>query len=143
VLFPDGSLHFGLDPQRKRGGDWLPPLTRILSRRELASLWSIAQQQGFTDPGRGDPAFNFKLVQTGLNEVVTMVGFSGSGRRWSFVRRQELSQEGDAAMTRLVREMAALAWASDRELPESRIVPKRYDFGPDPYARYRHATPSQ
>ena len=37
----------------------------------------------------------------------------------------------------LVRHLAGLAWATD--LPQKRIrtIPRRYDFGPDPYARYR------
>lgn len=137
VLFPDGSLHYGLDPERKRGGDWLPPLIRILSRRETASVWSLSQQLGFADPERGEPSVNFKLVHPGPHEIVTMAGFSGGGRRWSFIRHQPEGEFEDAAMTQLVRSLAALSWASDRALPESRIVPKRYDFGPDPYAKYR------
>lgn len=137
VLFADGELHQGLDPDHKWGADWLPPITRILSRRELAELWSLAQQIGFTDPKAGSPAVNFKLVKPGPDEIVTLAGFSGNGKRWFFERRQKVGSAEDPAMTQLVRRLAQLSWASDRAEPETLIVPHRYNFGPDPYARYR------
>ena len=36
-----------------------------------------------------------------------------------------------------IRRLAALAWATDLPSNETFVAPIRYDFGPDPYARYR------
>ena len=35
-----------------------------------------------------------------------------------------------------------LAWATDDPPLETMVMPRRYDLGPDPYARYRPASPS-
>lgn len=143
VLFCDGVLHDGLDPDHKFGAEWLPPVTRTLSHLQMAELWALASQLGFADPARGSEAFNFRLVKPGPDEVVTMVGFCGNGRRWCFIRRQQVGQPEDPAMAQLVRQLAILAWGTDREPPESHIVPKRYDFGPDPYLPYRRLPPAK
>ncbi|MHC4909731.1 MAG: hypothetical protein ACYTF9_08450 [Planctomycetota bacterium] len=37
----------------------------------------------------------------------------------------------------LVRHLAALVWARDDAGERRVVVPRRYDFGPDPYAMYR------
>lgn len=137
VLFADGSLYQGDDADRAKGADWLPPLTRVLTRRQQADLWSLAQQLGFTDPANAHGgAVNFKLVSPPADGVAHLAAFSGWGERWTFVRPGELA-DPDPAMTQLARELARLAWASDQPPAVISVEPKRYDFGPDPYARFR------
>ena len=43
----------------------------------------------------------------------------------------------ESANTVLVRTLGALAWLRDAPLQDSTVEPLRYDFGPDPWARYR------
>jgi hypothetical protein len=150
VLFADGSFHYGEDVDREQGADWLPPLTRVLTRKQLADVWSLAQRLGFTDPDNaGGSAINFKLIEPQAGGVTHIVAFRGWGERWSFVHGwapqdgetaphgQTPSHQPDSAMTQLVRELARLAWASDRSPVEAVVMPTRYDFGPDPYERFR------
>ncbi len=137
VLFADGSLYQGDDPQREHGPDWLPPLTRVLTRRQLAEIWSLSQQLGFTDPANAQlGAVNFKLVAPPQDGVAYLAAFSGWGERWTFVRTGTLA-EPDPAMVQLARDLAQRAWASDQLPAAISVAPKRYDFGPDPYARFR------
>jgi hypothetical protein len=137
VLFADGSLHYGEDAERAKGGDWLPPLTRVLTRRQVAEVWSVAQHLGFTDPeNAGSAAINFNLVKPPIDGVTHIAGFRAWGERWSFTQDATINQP-DPAMVRLVRDLARLAWASDQPKQAVRVMPKRYDFGPDPYERYR------
>lgn len=138
VLFPDGLLHYQADPQGERGQDWLPPLMRVLNRRQVAEVWSLIQQLGFAEQtGDDGEPFNFKLVHVQPDERVYLLGVQAHGRRLNFKRGGLASEAPDAAMVQLVRRLAELAWASD--LPEQpiRTLPRRYDFGPDPYAPYR------
>lgn len=138
VLFSDGSLHFGTD--NERGADWMPRLTRRLTREQVAEIWSLSQQLGFADPENGSVPTNFNLVQPEASEVVYLMAFTGGDTRWEFVRRSDLSEDGsqvDPASLALVRKLAELAWASDLPFDDLTVMPNRYDFGPDPYARYR------
>jgi hypothetical protein len=135
VVFPDGSLHYGADP--KRGVDWLPPLVRRLSREQMAQLWSQANQMGFDDAEGADDVGNEKLIAAGPTEIVHVLSFSGGGQRWAFVRRGSAVEPTDAATTAFIRTLAALAWAEDEPDHEAMIIPLRYDFGPDPYQRFR------
>jgi len=137
VLFADGSLCQGDDPQRAHGPDWLPPLTRVLTRRQVAETWSLAQQLGFTDPANAQRgAVNFKLMAPPKDGVAYLAAISGWGERWTFVRAGALG-EPDPAMVQLSRDLARLAWATDQLPAAISLAPKRYDFGPDPYARFR------
>lgn len=136
VMFADGSLYQGDDVERLRGADWLPPLTRVLTRRQVAEIWSLAQQLGLTNPDNPTVEANFKLVQTAPDGVMYLTAITGWGERWTFVRPSSFDSP-DPAMTHLARALAKLAWSSDQPASAAMIMPKRYDFGPDPYARYR------
>ncbi len=135
VLFSDGSLHYGADNERK--ADWMPDLARRLSRERVAEIWSLSQQLGFADPVNGDVPTNFMSISPSSNEVVYLIAYTGSNHRWEFVRRTEPGNSDDPASVTLVRRLAMLAWADDQLSREMRLLPNRYDFGPDPYARYR------
>ncbi len=136
VLFPDGSLHHGEDLSRARSADWLPPLTRVLTRRQVTKLWMIAQEHGFADSANSPGAFNFNLVAAPPEGVAYLLAISGWGERWGFERSGSTS-EPDAGMTALSRELAQLSWTSDQPRTSVRVLPRRYNFGPDPYARFR------
>ncbi len=135
VVFADGSLHYGWE--KGRGPNWLPGWTRTLNRRQVAELWSLAQQIGFTDRTWAIDPVNFSLIEPPRDGLVYLIGFSGAEERWAFIRPASGAAPPDPASVTLVRRLADLAWATD--LPEERIrvVPLRYDMGPDPYARYR------
>ena len=135
VLFSDGSLHYGADNERK--ADWMPDLARRLSRQRVAEIWSLSQQLGFADPVNGDVPTNFMSISPAPTEVVYLIAYTGSNQRWEFVRRTEPGDNADPASVTLVRRLAMLAWANDRSSREMPLLPNRYDFGPDPYARYR------
>jgi hypothetical protein len=137
VLFADGSLHYGVD-ERSRGANWLPGLTRRLNREQMAQVWSLARNLGFADPGRGEPPVNFNLIEPSAGQVTYLAGFTARDQRWAFIHTSPLEAEQDPAMVELVRALAQLAWASDLpEQPRRAGAIRQYDFGPDPYARYR------
>ena len=135
VLFADGSLHYGSDPDLGTG--WLPPRARTLSREQVADVWALARELGLTNPAFAEPPVNFKLVEPAPNDIMYVVSITGDGDRWSYIRSFRLDEEPDPALAPMMRRLARLAWATD--LPEAgvRVIPRRYDFGPDPYARYR------
>ncbi len=135
VLFPDGSLHFGLDEDR--GVNWLPLPRRALSRAQVAELWSDIQQLGFTDSARTDPLTNWNRLQPQADQVVYLLALTGHGKRWGFQRTIDVDGPADSAIGALARRLAHLAWASDLPPPRSSVIPRRYDFGDDPYQRYR------
>ena len=135
VLFPDGSLHFGLDEDR--GVNWLPLPRRALNRAQVAELWSDIQQLGFTDSARTDPLTNWKHRQPQADQVVYLLALTGHGKRWGFQRTVDVDGPADSAIGALARRLAHLAWASDLPPTQSPVIPRRYDFGDDPYQRYR------
>jgi hypothetical protein len=142
VLMPNGSLHFGVDADRTRGSNWLPDVVRTLDRRQVQEVWSLARQLGLTDPGRGDGRVNFDLVKAPPEHVVYLAAFTGDDEAWSFIRSGTAAHP-DPALTSLTRLLARLSWASDVEAQAAAVMPTRYNFGPDPYARYRSSAASQ
>lgn len=132
LLFADGSLYFwSRDQSRFR----MPPPRRTLSRRQMAEVWSLVQQIGLGDPARAMPAVELDDVKPEPGQVVYVAVFTGRDERWGYVRRLEPDEPPDPAMSRFAGHLAELAWAGEEG--ESRVIPRRYDFGPDPYARYR------
>jgi hypothetical protein len=90
-----------------------------------------------TNSSLAESAVNFKLVHAAPGEIVYLAGLHGDDASWSFIRRGPIGHPPDPAIARLIDCVATLAWADqqlDAELPTR---PVRYDFGPDPYARYR------
>lgn len=138
VVLADGSLCYGPDLERAHGADWLPPITRILSAQQIQRLWAAASRLGLTDPAHADERKNFTLIPPpSKGEVVYLAEFTGWGRDWNFIRRGSIDQPFDPALVQFIRELAQLAWADERSPVEAPIMPKRYDFGADPYSRYR------
>ncbi|MHC4080347.1 MAG: hypothetical protein ACYTFF_07775 [Planctomycetota bacterium] len=134
VLFSDGSLHWaggGADP-----GRGLPPQRRVLDQGQVAGLWSLLQSLGYSNPERGAAPVNAKLLEAAPGGTVSQCVITGDGRRWAFVSRQGPGQEPDPAMPMLIDYLDELAWAT---APTGRAAegPRRNEFGPDPYARFR------
>ena len=136
VLFADGSLHSGVtDPHAP---DSLPGRTRHLNSGDRAILWSLLQQQGLAEPVPSEAGTNLRLVTPQPDEIIYIVKFTGNGRQWGLTRRNGAAEPTDPAMQQLVRRMAQLSFASDAPEEQAGFIPPRYDFGPDPYARYRN-----
>jgi hypothetical protein len=137
VLLPDGTLRYGVDAERTLGANWLPNVARRLSRQQVAEVWALARQLGLTDPARGDEPTNFALITAKPDEIVYLLELTGGDDAWQFVRTSFAPSQPDPAMTALARRLAQLAWASDFDESKVVVMPKRYNFGPDPYSRYR------
>lgn len=135
VLFPDGTLRYANLPGR--GPNTLPPIVRRLNRRQVDELWNRARQLGLTDPSKADEVRNFRKVWSPWEGHVYLFAFTGDGDYWNFTRKVEPGEQLDPALRTFLRDMAALAWAKDQAEDEVAFDPKRYDYGPDPYAKYR------
>ena len=129
LVWVDGSLRWAPVP---RG---LPPWRRTLERREMAALWSLVKQLGMDGPDGADPPTNHKLIEQAPDETIYLLMITADGDVWGYVRRIDAGETPDPAMVQLVRHLATLAWADSP--PPAAAVPRRYDFGPDPYERYR------
>ncbi|MEM7228763.1 MAG: hypothetical protein AAF432_08105 [Planctomycetota bacterium] len=134
VVFPDGALHFGTD--LPPAADRLPPERRVLKQAQMAQLWGLLGELGLDAPDAGEPPRSEQLIMVGEDETVTLITVTAGGERWQ-VARLGPGDTDDAVATPLVRYLASLAWAADIPEPERLVRPVRYDFGPDPYARYR------
>lgn len=133
VLFPDGSFVWGDDP------GWLGTSRRMLSRRQVVAVWSLIGELGFDNPDVASAMLNIGLLEPGPGQTIYAAVISGRGRRWTHVRRVNAGEKLDGSMGRLVGELVGLARRlGPMEASDAlRQVPRRYEFGPDPYARYR------
>lgn len=136
VMLADGSLYTG-EVVEYAAADQLPWLTRRLSREQVAGLWSYLKQSGLGDPAIGNQAPNANLLEPESGELVYALMFTGAGDRWSVLRRTFDDADVDAPTAELIRRLARLSWRSDDPNRARMMAPRRYDFGPDPYARYR------
>lgn len=139
VLFADGTLRHAFDTTGEKGGNWLPPITRILTREQTADVWALADQLGLTRIESSDAIVNAALLSAEPGQRVICIDFRGSGRRWMFIRAASLDEPPDAAVAKLVQRLAELSWADQQTPADAVVMPKRYDFGPDPYEQYRRS----
>ena len=151
IIMSDGSLRsdFGAN----LGVDDRPGLTRQLYRKQMETLWDAVEPVGFSQPNSnrtGNYSGNPALISAKADEIVQIISFQANGRRWNIVHRfipvlndQQAPEEKTAShlespkMRAIIRRVLALAWASDIPSEERFAAPERYDFGPDPWARYR------
>jgi hypothetical protein len=134
VVFCDGALHWaagGAEPARR-----LPPQRRNLDQGQVAGLWSLLERLGYADPDQGAAPVNARLLDAAPGETVSVCVITGNGRRWALVSREGPDQEPDPAMPRLIEHLDGLAWATSAGQPAA-VGPRRTEFGPDPYAKYR------
>jgi hypothetical protein len=135
VLLPDGSLYYGAPPRGRL--EKLPPRRRELDRRQIAEVWSLLRQIGLADPEAAAPSTNLALIEPPRDGIVYALAVTGSGERWTYIRASLADEPPDPAAVMVVRHLAALAWATDLPAERITVIPRRYDLGPDPYAKYR------
>lgn len=133
ILFSDGSLHWSGRVDHPE--DELPPVRRVLSRGDMAALWTLIRQLGMDETTHATPLVNVHMVEPSPEEVRYLVVLTAFGERWAFQRSSPVGTPPDAAIASLVERLALLVWEDVR--PPAPIIPRRHDFGPDPYARYR------
>lgn len=135
MLLPDGTLRY--DPESDLGPNRRPGITRRLTAGEIAEVWDVAVAAGLTDADAADPMVNLQRVRPEPDGLVYHLEFAGDDRRWQFHRSGPVDAAEEDALSGFVRHLADLAWATDEPPRAVRALPLRYDFGPDPYARYR------
>lgn len=133
ILFCDGSLHWSGRVEHPE--DERPPLRRVLRRADMAAIWTLIRQLGMDDAANATPPVNVHLIEPPPGQVLYLAVLTGDGRRWAVQRQTPARDEPDPAMRSLVERLSELAWASPAGTTPT--APRRYDFGPDPYARYR------
>jgi hypothetical protein len=135
VVFADGSLHAGAVPPRSATD--LPERRRIITRRDMARLWELVNERGLGPDSAEIVPTTGRLFTPAPEDLAYVVEMTGHDHRWAFIRVAGPGEEPDPAAVALIRHLAALSWESD--LPPERVIvtPRRYDFGPDPYERFR------
>jgi hypothetical protein len=157
VVTPDGALRSG-DASISAGSsvDSLPGVIRMLNRQQMESLWALVREAGLADPSRREPPTNLALFAAPDDQTIYLAQIQASEVNWSVrgpapitlaaadhstadhsTEPTESIASVDPTLTALVKRLAALAWVSDEPAGAQRPPPVRYDFGPDPYARYR------
>ena len=132
VLLPDGALHAAVGRDVRRGAR--PGLARVLYRDQVAEVWSLLNRLSLVGAGN---AVDGPVRAPGAKELVYVVEYTMNDERRRLVQRTPSPEAKETASTELIRNLGALAWLRDRPLQDSTVAPLRYDFGPDPWARYR------
>lgn len=131
LLLPDGSLHAAAGEAVVPGTR--PGLARTLFQGQVAEVWALIGRLDLRDAG----AAPIRPVRPpGAMEIVYVVEITHDNQRRRIVERL-VKDESNPAMVTLIRSMGGLAWLRDQAPPPNLIEPLRYDFGPDPWARYR------
>jgi hypothetical protein len=133
IVLPDGSLHADLSPFIDVS--IRPGRSRWLYDDQMQYLYALCGDLGFGDESRANGPANPDTLRPAVTERLAILTIRAGGRTWSYVRRALGEEPMDAAMARMVRTLAILAWLPD--LRPDEVLPERYDFGPDPYAVYR------
>ncbi|MGA0174400.1 MAG: hypothetical protein ACO3NL_12260 [Phycisphaerales bacterium] len=138
MLLPDGSLRSESAGSAERTDHGKRPgVVRALRESEIEEIWSLAARLGLADPVAGDPVGNPRMLTPGPAELIQVVEFHAAGESWAFIARGPAESGGDRILGDFIRALADRAWMADEPpelLPTAAI---RYDFGPDPYERYR------
>lgn len=151
IILADGSLRADVGPSL--GVEDRPGITRHLRRPQLAGLWRRLDELGLGTADAGNFTGNPKLIEVRDREIVQILQLRRGDQDWIVLDRftvpetdpqrtirdrfqPDLSGE-DPRMRAAIRAIAALAWASDVPPDDTVRFPERYDFGPDPWARYR------
>lgn len=135
ILTADGLLQFG--PARSRDLDWSPASVRVLSADELTQLWTFIRQLGYADPASADDLAAITADSSAaLPPGLCTIQMSAWDTRWGFMLQIGPSHAGDAAALQLLTRLSSLSWLEPNR-PTHTTIPRRYDFGPDPYADYR------
>ncbi len=138
TLSADGSVHAALDEEIS--GRTPPVRIRTVDRATVAAIWTEARALGLLDPDLDAPPVHPASIRSGPEELVAVVDVRAEGRHRTVVERADGPRRLAPDVAGFVRTLAELAWAVDRPDRGVRVVPRRYDLGADPYARYRPPT---
>ena len=131
LLLPDGSLHAATGNAVVPGSR--PGLARTLYQDQVVEFWALLGRLDLLDDG----ALPIGPVrQPGAMEIVYVVEITANNTRRRIIDRL-VKDETNAALVTVIRSLGGLAWLRDEPPPANLIEPLRYDFGPDPWARYR------
>jgi hypothetical protein len=134
VLFPGGALHEGPVPHGRSVAaavDRLPPHVRTLGAPEVAEVWSLlGAAESETAPV---PPVNVELLGAPASGARFAIAWSADDERRAILCD---SASAGPAVSALLARLALLAWSSE-DAAAAPPAPRRYDLGPDPYARYR------
>ena len=131
LLLPDGSLHAATGRLVMPG--LRPGLARTLYQEQVAEVWKLVTSLDLLERGEIPER---PVRPPGRKEIVRVVELTSENVRRRVVERV-VDEDPDPAVTELIRTMGQLAWLRDAPPPANLIEPLRYDFGPDPWARYR------
>lgn len=134
LLFPGGLLH--AETNGVHQATYLPPLVRRLNTRQIAETWSLLRQLGFAAPQSADTYINPRLIDYPAQGARYVLNLRAGHERWMYHRDVEPNAE-NPALQRLATYLSELAWLSPETAATMTIAPRNYDFGSDPYARYR------
>lgn len=137
TLLADGSLH--ADTGDTLDFDTRPARTRWLYHAQVESVWNLARECGYLNPASSSLDVWPQLVRPAADEIVFLIWVRADEADWWYVRRCRTAGVPDADVARFVRAMCGLAWITD--VPPDRVLPQRYDFGPDPYAGFEPEPP--
>ncbi|MDA0214457.1 MAG: hypothetical protein O2875_03750 [Planctomycetota bacterium] len=116
-----------------------PAPTRWLYRNQVDELWKLAADEGWLETSASSIDVWPGSLRPAKNEIVYIIFFHADGVDWWFVRRFQTSDIPDPKAVAFIRSLCALAWSSDRS--PDRNLPRRYDFGPNPYEGFTKAPP--
>ncbi|MEE2682127.1 MAG: hypothetical protein VX641_07115 [Planctomycetota bacterium] len=136
LLLPDGSLHAATGTSVVAGTR--PGLARTLYQDQVAELWALL---GRLDLRTAGTAPLRPVRPPGAMEIVYVIEVTQNNQRRRIVDRL-VKDETNRAMVAVIRSMGGLAWLRDEAPPPNLVEPVRYDFGPDPWARYRTTSKS-
>jgi hypothetical protein len=131
LLLPDGSLHAAVGEFVVPGTR--PGLARTLYQDQVADVWALLGRLDLRSVGTAPTQ---PIRPPGAMEIVYVLEVTYENQRRRLVDRL-VKDESNEAMVSLIRSMGGLAWLRDEAPPPNLIEPMRYDFGPDPWARYR------
>lgn len=137
TLLADGSLH--ADAGDSLDFDTRPARTRWLYHAQVEGVWDLARECGYLDPSSSSLEVWPQLVAPAADEIVFLIWIRADEADWWYVRRCRTTGVPDPQVARFVRAMCGLAWITD--VPPDRVLPQRYDFGPDPYAGFEPEPP--
>jgi len=135
VLLPDGSLYAELNGLHKARD--LPPFVRRLEARQRAEAWALINELGYADAPQADPIVNPILIDRPETGALYVLNLRGNQQQWMFRRRVADGEDRAAGMQRLTDWLTEIAWLDVESDGTRMVAPRRYDFGPDPYAQYR------
>jgi len=103
----------------------------------MEDLWNKVSRLGLANPAVADPVQNFRKVWEPWQGHIYLIAFTADGDYWNFTRKVDPEDSLDPALSSLLNDLAALSWADNVDGDRIAMDPKRYDYGPDPYATYR------